>query len=73
MRRLSSDQRSAEEYVKRWQKARKLTLPSWWFSLAPRQTASFWRAAEAMRKEAGVHRGEVSGMTYIIHTLRSSR
>lgn len=71
MRQVSADQRSAARYVRRWQRAKSLNLPSWWIALAPRQTAAFWRAAEAMRKESGVHRGDVSGMTYIINLLRS--
>jgi hypothetical protein len=73
MRHLSSEQRSVERYVQQWQKGRKLQVPSWWLGLAPRQTASFWRAAEAMRKESNVTRGDVSGMTYIINQLRSAR
>jgi hypothetical protein len=71
MRKLSAEQRSVELYLRRWRSKKKLTIPSWWSQIAPRQTASFWREAEARRKEAGVHRGDVSGMTYIINVLRS--
>lgn len=73
MRHLSSEQCSVERYIQQWHKSKKTQVPSWWLGLAPRQTTAFWRAVEAMRKEAGVTRGDVSGMTYIINQLRSAR
>lgn len=45
---------------------RKFTLPSWWMALAPGQPAAFWIRVERARQEAGVHRSDTDGMSYII-------
>lgn len=65
------EQREAE-YLKKWRRARKLTLPSWWRSLAPRRGPKFWCLVEARRKESGVQRWDTSGMTYLINQLDRS-
>ena len=70
MLRTSSAQREAE-YLRRWNKARVLKLPSWWNSLAPGFGPRFWNHVEAIRKESGVSRADHSAITYIINQLRN--
>ena len=72
MRQLVAKQRDAGEMLRQFKRSKKLTVPSWWFSIAPRQTASFWREVDRRRREAGVQTWDTSGMTYIINQLRSS-
>ncbi len=68
---LSSNEQREAEYQRRWSRASKLKLPSWWRDLAPGKGPRFWTTVEAMRKEAGVVRSDYSAISYIINKLRS--
>lgn len=72
MRQVSSAQ-PEHQYAVRWRRSRKLTVPSWWLRLAPRQTASFWRRVDFLRKESAVPTWDVAAITHIINQVRSSR
>lgn len=71
MRRLSDGERSVESYLRMWRASKRLQLPAWWIQVAPRESASFWREVEVLRKKAGVRRDDVTGMTMIINELKS--
>ena len=62
MRRGSNVQRE-------WNQERKVRVPSWWLGLAPGRSARFWGRVENIRKESGVHRGDTSGISYIVDRL----
>jgi hypothetical protein len=72
---MLQDSRELKEarFYKRVMNAKKLQLPSWWRALAPRQGPRFWSTVEKMRKEAGVARGDVDGITYIVNQLGGFR
>lgn len=65
MRRRSNEQLDASK----WNRLRKVSVPSWWLALAPGKGSRFWGKVESMRKEAGVHRGDYSGIAYIVDQL----
>jgi hypothetical protein len=60
------------DYAMRLRKSRKLSIPSWWMKLAPRQTAAFWRRVDFLRKESGVPTWDTAAITLIINQTRSS-
>ena len=68
MQRDSREQLEAR-LAKRWRKRRAMTIPSWWFTLAPSRGPRFWNFVEAMRVAALVQRDDRAGMGYLITQL----
>lgn len=64
------EQRKYDQYTKDMSKSKRLNMPYWWRALAPTKGPRFWRSVEALRKEAGVSRRDVDGITLIINKLK---
>lgn len=50
---------------------RRFTIPLAWLRLSPGKPASFWIRIERMRQEAGLGRGDIDGISYLIRLQRA--